>query len=366
MTTEDVAILHDRFPGMGGGERFVVAAARVLDAPIYTMYIADGTDVPTDVTIEPILQSKYTTGISGYLLEWKNGGMNPLETMNVAVDITQATEALTEYDVVLESAPLSKYYVPETSQRIIHYPHSPPRWLYDLFRNRMKRVDYPGVGFLVRAYAKLWRALDKEAVDYVDSFVANSEIIRDRIERYYDRSAEVVYPPVTGDWYNSGDDGYFITWSRLDREKRIDMIVKAFQGLDEQLVVAGDGEQRSKLEQLAAGHDNIEIRGFVDDIESLVARARAVVYAPMQEDFGLVGAEALTAGKPLLGVNEGFTRHQVEEGITGEIFDPTVQSIRSTIRSFKSERYNTKTIQKHAKKYEQKTFESRLQSIIFD
>lgn len=352
----DVAILHDRFPGMGGGETFAVEAARVLDAPIYTMYVAGGTELPDDVDVHPIRQSKYTRGVSGRLLEWQNSGMNPLETTSVAVDITQGCDELVEYDVVLESAPLSKYYVPAVEQRTVHYPHSPPRWLYDLFRDRMERVDYPGVSFAARAYAKLWRALDKEALDYVDRFVANSELIRDRIRRYYGRDATVVYPPVTGDWRNDADDGYFMTWSRLDREKRTDMIVEAFTALDERLVVAGDGEQRAKLEKLARGHDNVEIRGFVDDIESLVARATAVVYAPTHEDFGLVGAEALTAGKPLIGVDEGFTRAQVEEGLTGVTFDPTVADLRATVRAFDPTDYDAAAIQRYAERYSYDTF----------
>ncbi|MFB6200926.1 MAG: glycosyltransferase, partial [Halorhabdus sp.] len=43
-------------------------------------------------------------------------------------------------------------------------------------------------------------------------------------------------------------------------------------------------------------------------------------------DFGLVGAEALMAGKPLIGVNEGFTRYQVEDGVIGKVFEQTVES----------------------------------------
>ncbi|SEA38013.1 Glycosyltransferase involved in cell wall bisynthesis [Haloplanus vescus] len=364
MCEERVAIVHDRFPGMGGGETFAVEAARVLDAPIYTMYVAEGTALPEDVTVYAMRQSKYTSGLSGQLLEWKNSGMNPFETTSVAIDMTQGVDELGEYDVLLESAPLSKYYVPDTHQRVVHYPHSPPRWLYDLFRDRMDRVDYPFVGFAARAYAKLWRALDKEAVDYVDTFVANSEVIRDRVRRYYDRDAEVVYPPVTGDWRNEGDDGYFVTWSRLDKEKRMDLIVEAFQGRDERLIVAGDGEQREKLERMARGHDNIEIRGFVEDIESLVARATAVVYAPQQEDFGLVGAEALTAGKPLLGVNEGFTRYQVEEGITGLHFDPTVDSLKATLDEFDSADFDANEIQRSAEQYSYENFETKLEAIV--
>ncbi|MFC6726467.1 glycosyltransferase, partial [Halobium palmae] len=74
--------------------------------------------------------------------------------------------------------------------------------------------------------------------------------------------------------------------------------------------------------------------GYVDHVESLVASATAVVYAPREEDFGMVGAEALVAGKPLLGVNEGFTRYQVEEGVTGRLFEPTVESVRETVAAF--------------------------------
>lgn len=359
-----VAILHDRFPQIGGGEKFAIEAARTLDAPIYTMYVYPGTEIPNDVRVVPIKQKKYTRGLSGRLLAWKNEGSNPLETLSVAMDMTDAHPDLTEYDVILESAPLSKNYVPTVDQRIVHYPHSPPRWLYDLYRDRMESFDYPGVRFALKTYAKWWRALDKEANDYVDTFVANSELIRDRIERYYDREAEVVYPPVTGDWRNEGDDGYFVTWSRLAPEKRMPLLADAFTELDERLVIAGDGADRTKLERIARGHDNIEIRGFVEDIESLVARSTAVIYAPVQEDFGLVGAEALMAGKPLLGVNEGFTKYQVEEGVTGELFEPNVDSIRKIGRGFDSMEYDSGEIQKYAKEYSYESFQKGLRAAV--
>lgn len=359
----DVAILHDRFPGIGGGETFAIEAARVLDAPIYTMYVASGTDLPDDVDVNPLRQSKYAGGLRKYLLEWHNEGMNPLETLSVALDMTDVDE-LTEYDLVLESGPLSKHYVPTTEQIVLNYPHSPPRWLYDLYRDRVDAVDYPLVGAFFRAYAKLWRTFDKEANDYVDEFVANSELIRERIRRYYARDASVVYPPVTGEWRNEGDEGYFVMWSRLDPEKRIDLVAEAFTELDERLVIAGDGEQRDHLERIAKGHDNIEVRGYVEDIESLVASATAVVYAPRQEDFGLVGAEALTAGKPLLGVNEGFTKHQVDPGITGELFEPDVESIREVVRSFDPLEYESDRIQDVAARYSHENFERGLRGVV--
>lgn len=360
----DIAILHDRFPGIGGGEKFAIEAARVLDAPIYTTYVSSGTELPVDVTVNAFRQDKYTSIPWKYTLEWKNEGMNPLETMNVAIDMTDACEELTKYDVVLESGPLSKYYIPTSDQQIVHYPHSPPRWLYDLYRDRLDGFRYPGIEWCVKAYAKLWRALDKEANDYVDTFVANSELISERVHRYYGRESEIVYPPVTGNWRNDGDQGYFVTWSRLAPEKRVDLIAEAFTELDERLLIAGDGEQRQKIERIAEGYDNIEVKGFVEDIESLVAAATAVIYAPKQEDFGLVGAETLSAGKPLLGVNEGFTKYQVEEGVTGTTFEPTVESIREAVRGFDSTEYHTAEIEVEAESYTYEKFEQNLKRVI--
>ncbi|WP_232423788.1 glycosyltransferase [Haladaptatus paucihalophilus] len=362
--SRDVAILHDRFPAMGGGERFAIEAARVLDAPIYTMYVAGDVAVPDDVTIVPIRQEKYTRGLSGRLLEWKNEGMNPLETLSVAVDLTDAHDELATYDVLFESAPLSKSYVPPVEQTVLHYPHSPPRWLYDLFRERLSEFDYPGVGFALKGYAKAWRTLDKEGNEYVDRFVANSELVRDRIQRYYDREAAVVYPPVTGDWRNEGDDGYFVTWSRLAPEKRIDLIVDAFAGLEERLLVVGDGEERERLERKARGLENVELRGYVPNVENIVSRATAVVYAPKNEDFGLVGAEALTAGKPLIGVNEGYTRHQVVEGRTGIRFDPTVGSLREAVERFDPDDFDAEEIQRFARRYDRSTFAESLLELV--
>lgn len=358
-----VAILHDRFPGIGGGETFAIETARVLNAPIYTMYVGSETSIPPEVDVIPIAQQKYTDGLSGHFLEWDNEGPNPLETLSVLLDMTVGHPDLVEYDIILESGPLSKSYVPEVSQSIIHYPHSPPRWLYDLYRDRVASRGKL-TSWVFKVYAKLWRSIEKEANDYVDTFVANSELIRDRIERYYGRDAEVVYPPVTGDWRNEGDDGYFVTWSRLAPDKRISLIVEAFTELDERLVVAGDGEQRELLEELAAGHENIEIRGYVDDIQSLVAKATAVIYTPRQEDFGLVGAEALIAGKPLLGVNEGFTRYQVQDGITGHTFEPTVESIRETVRSFDADQFDSETIQSVSEGYRYDKFERGIRKVV--
>jgi glycosyltransferase involved in cell wall biosynthesis len=355
----NIAILHDRFPQLGGGELVAIEAARVLDAPIYTMYVSEGVELPSDVEVIPLMQSKYTRGLSQFSLAWKPGGANPLEPVSVMIDMA-GIEPLHAYDVVFESGPLSKSYVPQPGQTVLNYPHSPPRWLYDQYTQRLNRFGVPGVSFALKAFARLMRVVDKETNDYVDRFLANSEVVQNRIKRYYGRASTVVYPPVDDSWYHGDDEGYFLTWSRLVPNKRVSLIVRAFAELDEELLVAGDGEERATIEALAESHENIEVLGHVDDIQSLVAGCRAVVYAPREEDFGMVGAEALTAGKPLIGVDEGFTRFQIDPGVNGLLFEPTVSGIRRALNRFDAGEFTSGCVQATAAQYSRDEFETRL------
>jgi len=161
-----------------------------------------------------------------------------------------------------------------------------------------------------------------------------------------------------------GDDGYFVTWSRLAPEKRIDLIVEAFTELDERLIVAGDGEQRKNS---SVWHEAITISRYGDSLRisnRWLLNTTAVVYAPKDEDFGMVGAEAMMAGKPLLGVNEGFTKYQIEPDVTGELFAPTIGSLRDTVLRFNSSTFHKERIQELADRYDYKEFECDIVELI--
>ena len=84
---------------------------------------------------------------------------------------------------------------------------------------------------------------------------------------------------------------------RLDPLKRIDLLLEA-AALEPRLrvVVAGDGPDRERLEGLAGRprRDRVRFTGRVDETEltDLYATCRAVYYAPIDEDFGMVPLEA--------------------------------------------------------------------------
>jgi glycosyltransferase involved in cell wall biosynthesis len=78
-----------------------------------------------------------------------------------------------------------------------------------------------------------------------------------------------------------------------------------------------------RLKRLAADAPNISFTGWLSDpdLQQLVGRARAAVYVPINEDFGMAPVEAMAAGKPVIGVAEGGMLETVVHGETGLLID---------------------------------------------
>ena len=86
--------------------------------------------------------------------------------------------------------------------------------------------------------------------------------------------------------------------------KRVDLVVEAFNRLRLPLKVVGDGPERARLEQLAGPTVQILGRQSQEQVETLLARCRAFVYAGL-EDFGIAPVEAMASGAPVIGLGRG-------------------------------------------------------------
>src|SRR6185436_15380268 len=114
-----------------------------------------------------------------------------------------------------------------------------------------------------------------------------------------------LHPPLARSGLRPGPPGdFFLAVSRLERTKRVDLVLGAFSQVraPARLVVAGTGPELDALRAQASGDRRVELRGFVPDGElaDLYASCRAVVFAPLDEDFGYVCLEAFAAGKPVI------------------------------------------------------------------
>lgn len=93
--------------------------------------------------------------------------------------------------------------------------------------------------------------------------------------------------------------------------------------MDRQLIIAGDGSERSTLEARADGCENIEFVGYVSESQKreLLSGARAFVNNALAEDFGITTAEALASGTPVIGVREGMTQFLAVDGRAGVTYE---------------------------------------------
>jgi glycosyltransferase involved in cell wall biosynthesis len=202
----------------------------------------------------------------------------------------------------------------------------------------------------------------------VDAFIAISGAIQDRVQRFYERESDIVYPPVDTARFvpspDGGYDDYFLIVSRLVPYKRIDLAVRAFTELGLPLWIAGSGRDRASLEALAGA--NVRFLGRVpdEDLGRLMARCRAFVF-PGLEDFGIAPVQAMAAGRPVIAYAAGGALDTVVEGVTGTFFhEQTPGSLAQVVRHFDDAAYDPASIRAHAEQFDSAMFKSRLQAFI--
>jgi glycosyltransferase involved in cell wall biosynthesis len=170
--------------------------------------------------------------------------------------------------------------------------------------------------------------LDTVALGEARRVFATSRNVADRLRRFNGIEAELLpHPPQLLDYRTDEPEGFVLSVNRLDRAKRIDLLIAAAQREPSlRVVIAGDGPDRERLQKLASRlNGQIEFAGRVDDatLVDLYARCLAVYYAPVDEDFGMVPYEAFLAGKPVLTTTDaGGPLEVVHDRETGVVVAP--------------------------------------------
>ena len=237
-------------------------------------------------------------------------------------------------DVLITSGATPRAVITPDDTLHVNYCHSPPRWFYDLYHDRKGSW----VGVLARPLVRYLRMRDQTVDPRVDRYFANSPVVARRIQKYYQRNSDILYPPVDIDEYeNLGDGGFYLHLGRLDEEKGVDAVVEAFVGSDHRLVLAGsEGSIGDDAMEQVRRADEIDFRGFVDENEKrrLLGRCRALVFNARNEDFGIVPVEANASGKAVLTRNEGFPGLFVSNGENGFLHDGTPEGIQEAVEQF--------------------------------
>lgn len=233
------------------------------------------------------------------------------------------TKFLDDYDTVIFSGDcLSAVRNCNQNTKKIYYCHTPPRYLYDLrdlYLGKIKWYMRPAFEILSFVFKRMY----EKDIKQMDLILTNSENTRKRLKKFLWVDSKVLYPPANlkeFTWKAQGD--YYLSFARLSDAKRVDRIIEAFKDLPEKklLVIYWENDpQKEQLFELAKWYSNIEFRtlpgnvGFTDIVWSCIA----TIYIPIDEDFGMISVEAMAAGKPVIGVNEGWLKETILDNKTG-------------------------------------------------
>ena len=217
----------------------------------------------------------------------------------------------------------------------LSYCYTPMRyaWDFSMEKDRFSSLTRP----LARVATSALRRWDLGSADRVQTFVAISSAIAERIRDCYGRTARIVHPPVDTDYFTPAPDersDYFLYVGRLVAYKRPDLVVESFRGTSKRLVIAGTGPMLERLR--AEAPENVSVLGSVDDaqLRGLYRGAQALVY-PGVEDFGIVMAEAMACGTPVIAARAGGALDIVDTSTGGVLVDdPNADSLRRAVRDF--------------------------------
>jgi glycosyltransferase involved in cell wall biosynthesis len=355
-----IAIVHDFIVKTGGAERVLKAISDMYpNAPIYTLLY-------DEEKMKNFLKGRKI--ISSYLRKFPKFLKKRYQWLLPFFLVIPETFDLREYDLVISSSGAwSKGIVTKLDTMHIAYIHSPMRYIWDYNEKYLKEKKsfFGGNSIFLRFLLNYVRIWDRLAADRPDYLVANSNYTKQRIEKYYRRDSEIIYPPVkieeiSGQYFVKEKD-YFLVVSRLSPYKKVDIVVEAFNKLGLPLIVIGEGEQEKHLRKIAK--ENVKIIGWKNDetVWHYYQKARCFIF-PSEDDFGISAVEAMSFGLPVVAYANGGAKETVQEGITGEFFAFQTPEVLAdgVLRFMKNEKkYDKNIIKKRAEEFSGEVFKKR-------
>ncbi|RCX19018.1 glycosyltransferase involved in cell wall biosynthesis [Fontibacillus phaseoli] len=200
------------------------------------------------------------------------------------------------------------------------------RQVYDLLGTQYSNYDYSPESLSVR---ELVNRYDYNSLSDSKKIYTIAQNTTDRLANYNKIDSEVLYHPPkhVGFYYSNNFDNYILSVGRLDKLKRVDILIESLKNADPKVkcIIAGQGPERENLESLASKlglSDRVEFLGFVEDKQllDLYANCLAVYFAPYDEDYGYITLEAFLSSKPIITLDDtGGVLEFVKDDVNGYV-----------------------------------------------
>ena len=183
---------------------------------------------------------------------------------------------------------------------------------------------WESLGYALRSViARKWRLF----LDNVTAYITPTEFVKRRLVAAGFPERRITAVPNMIDAPESGVDPsvnqYVAYVGRITPEKGISTLLASAEMTGLRVRIAGDPSPMPELVKKAPA--NVEFLGPLgrEDVETLYRSARFLVLPSLWfETFGLVAAEAMSHGVPVIASNMGGLTEVVDDGATGFLFEP--------------------------------------------
>ena len=374
-----IAIVHDWFlkKSFGGAENVTKLLDGFLTAEYSMPDIFSLTSNIENSEKDFVKARKINTSFIQSLPFGKTHVQNYLPLLPFAIEQIN----LSNYELIISSShAVAKGIITSPYQLHISYIHTPMRYAWDQMFTYLKQSRLSKYGFSIPISYALYklREWDFMSSQRVDCLISNSSFTAKRIKKYWGRYSEVINPPVNVERfsYNLERDNFYLSVNRLVPNKRIDILIKAFNKLALPLIIVGDGPERYKLQNMA--YSNVKFYRNLpnSEINNLLSRCRAFVYAGI-EDFGIAPVEALASGAPVIAYGKGgildsincFNNRQKGDISTGILFKKqTASYLIDTIKWFEEKKlwrqFDPELLNNYSHKFSYSKFKSKFDQFL--
>ncbi|MFH0979604.1 MAG: glycosyltransferase [Candidatus Roizmanbacteria bacterium] len=283
-----------------------------------------------------------------------------------------------DYELVISvTSSFSKSIITQPKTKHICYLLTPTRFLWSHQKSYFKENIFN------KNYLKHLQQWDLISAQRPDKIISISETVKNRCKKYYHCDSEVIYPPFDDNYWENikskvksqkskiqvKSKKFFLIVSRLERYKKVDLAIKVFNKLKNNLIIVGEGSEENNLRRIS-GKNIIFLSKLTDqELGYLYQNAKALIM-PQEEDFGYVSLEAQFFGCPVISYQKGGALETIIDGKTGIFFDKQPEnSLRRAIERFTKIKYNLKnnTIKfglKNIERFSKEKFIDKFKSIL--
>lgn len=296
-----------------------------------------------------------------------------------------------DYDlVIISSTYCAKNIRVENCKKIVHYIHSPTRFLHGLVTETDHQTLSTAYKIMIPFFKWWLRILDLRAINYLEEqdtlTMTNSKNIQATVKDVYGIDSQVLYPPVEIEGFKNihrrttfGERAFYLCHGRVSFHKRLDLAIQACQQMGRRLKISGTSALPKEMDELKKivrdyEEEHPESKGLIEflgrttdeQVSELVSTCKAFIF-PGKEDFGIAPIEMLAGGVPLIAYQDGGALEYVQDGVNGIFFpEQTVGSLIAAIKRQENSKFNVPTIRKSADRFGSEYFEQEFRKVVLD